>query len=49
MTTGAARILDVAELDFAFEPRLWAFAIERADDIARHWRERKAAKPGVDG
>jgi 8-oxo-dGTP pyrophosphatase MutT (NUDIX family) len=44
--TGArSRILGVAELDFAFEPRPWAFASERADAIAQHWRKRKAAKP----
>jgi 8-oxo-dGTP pyrophosphatase MutT (NUDIX family) len=45
LKAGASRILDVAELDFAFEPREWPFAVERADDIARHWRQRKAQKP----
>ena len=41
----AARIVEVAELDFAYQPRPWPFAIERADAIARHWRERKAERP----
>jgi hypothetical protein len=45
VNAGSSRIVEIAELDFAFEPRTWAFAVERADDIARHWRERKAEKP----
>jgi 8-oxo-dGTP pyrophosphatase MutT (NUDIX family) len=40
-----AHIIEVAELDLAFEPRPWAFAESRAGDIARHWAERKAALP----
>ena len=45
--SGAWRIVEVAELDFAYQPRPWPFAFERADDIARHWRERKAARPAM--
>ncbi len=47
MTTAPSPILEVAELDFVFELRPWAFASERASDIAQHWRERKAAKPAL--
>jgi 8-oxo-dGTP pyrophosphatase MutT (NUDIX family) len=39
------RILRVADLDLAYEPRPWAFADNRAEDIARHWAERKAVLP----
>ena len=45
MKTVAPRIVKVAELDFAYRPRPWAFASRRANDIARHWRQRKAAQP----
>ena len=43
--SSALRIVEVAELDFAYQPRPWPFAIERAADIARHWRERTAERP----
>ncbi len=39
------RIVDVAELDFAFEPQPWDFARDRAAEIAAHWRQAQAAKP----
>jgi 8-oxo-dGTP pyrophosphatase MutT (NUDIX family) len=39
------RIFEVAELDLVFEPREWRFAIDRADEIAQHWRARRAEKP----
>jgi 8-oxo-dGTP pyrophosphatase MutT (NUDIX family) len=42
---GPPRIVDVAELDFSFEPRPWEFAEARAGDIAQHWAKRKAAQP----
>ena len=45
MSEVATRILEVAELDLAYEPKPWAFAESRADEIARHWAERKAALP----
>ncbi len=41
------RIVDVAELDFAFEPTRWAFAQERAADVAAHWAKLLAAKPAL--
>jgi 8-oxo-dGTP pyrophosphatase MutT (NUDIX family) len=41
----ASRIVQVDELDLDFEPRSWPFAVQRADEIARHWRERSAAQP----
>ena len=43
--SGAARILEVAELDFVLEPGPWPFAIQRAAEIADHWRKRVAAMP----
>lgn len=43
--SSALRIVEVAELDFAYQPRPWPFAIERAADIAQHWRERTAERP----
>lgn len=45
MSAPQSRIIDVAELDLAYEPRPWAFAESRADEIARHWAERKAVLP----
>jgi 8-oxo-dGTP pyrophosphatase MutT (NUDIX family) len=45
MSEPQSRILDVAELDLAYEPKPWAFAESRADEIARHWAERKAVLP----
>jgi 8-oxo-dGTP pyrophosphatase MutT (NUDIX family) len=41
----AARILEVAELDFAFEPARWGFAERQASGIAAHWAALRAAKP----
>ena len=35
--SGPARILEVAELDFVFEPARWAFAERQAASIAAHW------------
>jgi 8-oxo-dGTP pyrophosphatase MutT (NUDIX family) len=41
----ASRIVQVDELDLDFVPRSWPFAVQRAGEIARHWRERIAAQP----
>jgi hypothetical protein len=41
----SGRIIEVAELDLAFEPRPWRFAEERADEIEANWVERKAKLP----
>lgn len=43
--TKAARILEVAELDFIFEPARWDFAEREAPSIAAHWAILRAAKP----
>jgi 8-oxo-dGTP pyrophosphatase MutT (NUDIX family) len=45
MSEADARILEVAELDLAYEPKPWVFAEGRADEIVRHWAERKALLP----
>ena len=39
------RLLEVGELDLAFEPSRWAFAERRADSIAAHWARLRQAKP----
>ncbi len=38
-------MVEVAAVDCRFEPRPWRFAIERAEDVAAHWRDRVAEKP----
>jgi 8-oxo-dGTP pyrophosphatase MutT (NUDIX family) len=45
VTGAASRIVDVDELDLDFAPRPWGFALQRAADIAEHWRRRVAAQP----
>ena len=45
--TEPTRIAEVAELDFAFEPKSWAFAESRAADIAAHWARLREAKPAL--
>ena len=48
MTVGAAgpqEIVEVDAVDCLFEPRPWAFARERAADIAAHWAAALARKP----
>jgi 8-oxo-dGTP pyrophosphatase MutT (NUDIX family) len=47
MSDAGARIFKVAELDCLFEPRRWAFAEDRAGEIADHWEARKAALPSL--
>jgi 8-oxo-dGTP pyrophosphatase MutT (NUDIX family) len=41
----STRILEVAELDFAFESARWDFAEREAPGVAAHWAALKAAKP----
>jgi 8-oxo-dGTP pyrophosphatase MutT (NUDIX family) len=41
----AVRIVDVAELDFAFEPRPWRFAQTHSAAIAAHWARLSTEKP----
>lgn len=49
MTVGAAsgpqEVVEVDAVDCLFEPRDWAFARERAADIAAHWDEALRRKP----
>ncbi|MBV8107280.1 MAG: NUDIX hydrolase [Hyphomicrobiales bacterium] len=45
--SGAVRIVDVAELDLAFEPRPWRFAKTHAASIAAHWERLSAERPTV--
>jgi 8-oxo-dGTP pyrophosphatase MutT (NUDIX family) len=47
MSAAGARIFKAAELDCVFEPRRWAFAEDRAGEIAAHWAKRKAALPSL--
>ena len=42
-----SRILDVAELDFRFAPRPWAFARERAEDIRAYWDRKRETQPSL--
>ncbi len=41
------RILEVAELDFAYEPTRWAFAENAAAGIASHWTQLRQKKPAL--
>ena len=41
------RIVEVAELDFAFEPTRWNFAEAEAGRIAGHWAELREKKPAL--
>ena len=45
--TGSTRIVEVAELDFAFKPMGWSFAEAEADRIASHWAELRKRKPAL--
>ena len=42
-----ARLLEVAELDLAFEPARWAFAERHAASIAAHWARLRKTKPAL--
>jgi hypothetical protein len=41
------RLVDVGELDLAFEPARWAFADRQAAGIAAHWARVSKAKPSL--
>jgi 8-oxo-dGTP pyrophosphatase MutT (NUDIX family) len=41
------RLLEVAELDLAFEPTRWAFAERRAASISAHWTRLRKMKPAL--
>jgi hypothetical protein len=41
------RLVDVGELDLAFEPARWAFADRHAAGIAAHWARLSKAKPSL--
>ena len=41
------RLLEVGELDLAFEPARWAFAERQAASIAAHWTRVRKAKPAL--
>jgi hypothetical protein len=43
--SSAVRIVDVAELDFAFAPRPWRFAQTHSAAIAAHWARLCKEKP----
>jgi hypothetical protein len=45
--SGLARLLEVAELDLAFEPVRWSFAERRAASIAAHWARLRKTKPAL--
>jgi 8-oxo-dGTP pyrophosphatase MutT (NUDIX family) len=45
--SSAVRIVDVAELDLAFEPRSWRFAQTHSASIAAHWALLSKEKPEV--
>ena len=45
--TESTRIVEVAELDFAFESKRWRFAEAEADRIASHWAELCERKPAL--
>jgi 8-oxo-dGTP pyrophosphatase MutT (NUDIX family) len=40
-----AHLLQVAELDFVFEPSRWSFAERRGASIAAHWARLRKSKP----
>ncbi len=41
------RIVDVAAVECAFEPKPWSFAADRAADIEAHWAEQVRRKPAL--
>jgi 8-oxo-dGTP pyrophosphatase MutT (NUDIX family) len=41
------RIVEVAELDFAFEPSRWSFAQTHATRVAAHWAQLRKEKPAI--
>jgi 8-oxo-dGTP pyrophosphatase MutT (NUDIX family) len=45
--SSAVRIVEVAELNLALEPRPWRFAETHAEAVARHWARLRKEKPEV--
>jgi len=45
--SSAVHIVEVAELDLAFEPRPWRFAQTHAEAVATHWERLRKEKPEV--
>ena len=45
--SSAVRIVEVAELDLAYEPRPWRFAETHAASVAAHWARLSKEKPEV--
>jgi len=45
--SGRLQIVEIANLDFSFEPAPWAFAEEEAPRIAEHWAGLKRRKPAL--
>jgi 8-oxo-dGTP pyrophosphatase MutT (NUDIX family) len=43
----SARVFEVRELDFTLGAYEWPFAREREEEIAKHWRRRRAQKPAL--
>ena len=43
----SARVFEAAELDFTLGSLRLAFAREHEQEIARHWRRRRAQKPAL--
>jgi 8-oxo-dGTP pyrophosphatase MutT (NUDIX family) len=43
----SARVFEAAELDFTLKRHEWPFAREREEEIAQHWRRRRAQKPAL--
>ena len=43
--SSAVRIVEVAELDLAFEPRPWRFAQTHAEAVATHWLQLRKGSP----
>ena len=43
----SARVFEAAELDFTLGAYEWPFAREREEEIAKHWRGRRAQKPAL--
>ncbi len=43
--TAEPEVVEIAAVDLDYAPQPWAFAIDRADEIAAHWREALRRKP----
>lgn len=47
MPSSGPEILDIDRIEIAVEPWTWPFAVERRDDIARHFAKLQGDRPGV--